>query len=85
MPDMNTPPELSPESKLAASRSELLTLMQQEHPLLQLAQPLIASYATAHPLKMLALAAGAGAAVVVLKPWRLITLSGLLAVIKARR
>lgn len=63
----------------------MLTLMQQEHPLLQLAQPIITNYATAHPIKTLALAAGVGAAVVILKPWRLITLSGLLAVIKARR
>ena len=84
-PEINTPADLTPEDRLNNSRSEMIGLMQQPHPMLQLVQPIVTSYATVHPFKTLAISAGLGAAVVILKPWRLITLSGLLAVIKARR
>lgn len=42
------------------------------------AKPLISSYAKAHPLKLLGVAAGVGAAAVLLKPWRLISIGGVL-------
>ena len=43
-----------------------------------IAQPLIGAYARTHPLKLLAVAAGLGAAVVVARPWRLLSVSGVL-------
>jgi hypothetical protein len=43
-----------------------------------IAHPLISTYAQAHPLKLMAVAAGLGAAVVVAKPWRLLSVTGML-------
>lgn len=43
-----------------------------------LAQPVLSRYATEQPFKLLGVAAVAGAAVVVLRPWRLISLGGVL-------
>ena len=53
----------------------------QHHPAqlaVNLAQPALSQYAKEKPLQMLGIAAGAGAAVVVLRPWRLISVTGLL-------
>ena len=43
-----------------------------------LAQPVLGRYAEEKPLQLLSVAAGVGAAVVLLRPWRLVSLSGLL-------
>jgi hypothetical protein len=48
------------------------------HLVLEVAQPVLGRYAQAHPLKLLGVAAALGAAVVVLRPWRLIPVTGLL-------
>lgn len=41
-------------------------------------QPLVKIYATDHPYKILAVSAGVGAAVVFIKPWRLVSVSAIL-------
>ncbi|QHI99421.1 hypothetical protein GT347_16410 [Xylophilus rhododendri] len=41
------------------------------------AQPVIAEYARQRPLKLVGIAAGLGAALVVIRPWRLVSLGGL--------
>ena len=76
---------LAPQERLAKSRSEIVNFMQKDNQLLHILQPVVASYAKSNPLKTLGIAAGVGAAVVILKPWRLITLGSLLAVLKARK
>ena len=51
------------------------------HPLsaaFDLARPVIGKFAQEQPLKLLGIAAGIGAAAVVLRPWRLISLGGVL-------
>ena len=53
----------------------------QHHPAqlaLDLAQPVLGRYAEEKPLQLLAVAAGVGAAAVLLRPWRLVSVSGLL-------
>ncbi|MDP2255661.1 MAG: hypothetical protein Q8K05_06320 [Polaromonas sp.] len=53
----------------------------QHHPVnvaLDMAKPVIGRYAEEQPFKLLAIAAGVGAATVVLRPWRLVSLGGLL-------
>lgn len=45
---------------------------------LDLAQPVLGRYAKEKPLQLLGVAAGIGAAVVLLRPWRMVSLSGLL-------
>jgi ElaB/YqjD/DUF883 family membrane-anchored ribosome-binding protein len=82
--DMNTKPSVTPEERLSHSRSEIANFMQKDNQLLHVLQPIVESYTKTNPLKTLGIAAGLGAAVVVLKPWRLITLGSLLAVLKAR-
>jgi hypothetical protein len=77
--------QLAPQERLAKSRSEIVDFMQKDNQLLHILQPVVASYAKSNPLKTLGIAAGAGAAVVILKPWRLMTLGSLLAVLKARK
>jgi hypothetical protein len=48
------------------------------------AKPFISKYARANPMKLLAISAGIGAAAIFLKPWRLISVGGiLLAVMKS--
>ena len=54
----------------------------QRHPLHaagQLAQPVLEKYAREEPLKLVAVAAAVGAAVVLTRPWRLISASAVLA------
>ena len=77
--------QLAPQERLAKSRSEIVNFMQKDNQLLHVLQPVVASYAKSNPLKTLGIAAGVGAAVVILKPWRLMTLGSLLAVLKARK
>ncbi|MBT9474806.1 hypothetical protein [Polaromonas sp.] len=48
------------------------------HVALDVATPVIGRYAAEKPFKLLAIAAGVGAATVVLRPWRLVSLGGLL-------
>lgn len=45
---------------------------------LELAQPMIAAYAGHRPLRLLALSAAAGALIVLARPWRLMSVTGLL-------
>lgn len=48
------------------------------HTALDVAKPLVRNYAEKEPFKLLGISAGIGAAVVVARPWRLISLTGLL-------
>ena len=48
-----------------------------------LAEPLLHDYAQAHPFKLLLISAGAGAAAVVLRPWRMVSAGVLLAALKS--
>lgn len=53
----------------------------QHHPVsaaLDLAEPVVSRYARDKPFKLLGIAAGAGVAIAVLKPWRLISLGGVM-------
>ena len=75
---------MKPEERLALSRSEIVNHMQSDNQIFSVLQPVVAGYAKSNPVKTLGIAAGLGAAMVVLKPWRLITLGSLLAVLKAR-
>ena len=45
---------------------------------LDLAIPVLGKYAEKKPLQLLGLAAGAGAAIVLIRPWRLVSVTGLL-------
>ena len=45
----------------------------------RIAQPLIENYAREKPLQLVGIAAGLGAAAVIVKPWRLISVGALLA------
>lgn len=49
----------------------------------ELAQPLLEDYAQAHPFKLLGFSAGAGAALVVIRPWRLVSVGVLLTALKS--
>jgi ElaB/YqjD/DUF883 family membrane-anchored ribosome-binding protein len=75
---------LKPEERLALSRSEIVNFMQKDNQILHVLKPVVISYAKSNPIKALGIAAGVGIGIVVLKPWRLITLGSLLAVLKAR-
>lgn len=44
----------------------------------ELAQPLLSGYASVHPFKLLAISAGIGAATVVIRPWRMVSVGALL-------
>ena len=53
----------------------------QHHPAqiaIDVARPVLSNYAHEKPLQLLAIAAGAGAAVVLVRPWRLVSMTGLL-------
>lgn len=53
----------------------------QHHPAqlaIDLAIPVLGKYAEKKPLQLLGLAAGAGAAIVLIRPWRLVSVTGLL-------
>lgn len=76
--------DLSPQERLALSRSEIVNFMQKDNRIFQIFQPVVTGYAKTNPIKTLGIAAGIGVAIVVLKPWRLITIGSLLAVLKAR-
>ena len=45
---------------------------------LDVARPVIGSYAERHPFQLLGISAGLGAAVVLMRPWRLMSLTGVL-------
>lgn len=49
----------------------------------ELARPLLDDYAKAHPFKLLGFSAGAGAALVVLRPWRMVSMGVLLTGLKS--
>jgi hypothetical protein len=44
----------------------------------ELARPLLSDYAKAHPFKLLGISAAAGAAVIVIRPWRMVSVGALL-------
>jgi hypothetical protein len=48
------------------------------HTALDIAKPLVRNYAEKEPYKLLGISVAVGAAVVVLRPWRLVSLTGLL-------
>lgn len=48
------------------------------HLAVEVGQPMLDKYAATHPLKLLAISAAVGGAVVLVKPWRLISVTGLL-------
>ena len=53
----------------------------QHHPAhiaMDVARPILGNYAREKPLQLLGVAAGAGAAVVLARPWRLVSMTGLL-------
>lgn len=81
---MTTNPLLTPAERLSKSRAEIVNFMQNNNQILDILKPVVASYAKSDPVKTLGIAAGLGVAIVVLKPWRLLTLGGLFAVLKAR-
>ena len=70
--------------KTVDSRSEIVNYMQNNNQILDVLKPVVANYVKSSPMKTLGIAARLGAAIVVLKPWRLISIGGLLAVLKAR-
>jgi len=60
---------------------QALRMWWQRHPAstaCSLAEPLIGKYAVEHPFKLLAFSAAVGAATAVLRPWRLVSIGGLL-------
>ncbi len=81
---MTTNPILTPQERLSNSRSEIANFMQHNNQILDILKPVVASYAKSDPIKTLGIAAGLGAAIIVFKPWRLISIGGLLAVLKSR-
>jgi hypothetical protein len=83
--DMTIKPALTPQERLTKSRSEIVNVMQKDNHLFDVLKPLVQSYTKTNPVKTLGIAAGVGAAMVIFKPWRLITLGSLLAVLKARK
>lgn len=48
-----------------------------------LAQPLLADYAKVHPFKLLSMSAGVGAAIILIRPWRMISVGFLLNTLKS--
>lgn len=61
--------------------SHALSVWWRHHPYnaaVDLARPVVQGYARQHPVKLLGIAAAAGAAVVIIKPWRLVSIGGLL-------
>ena len=48
------------------------------HLVVEVAEPLLGKYAKANPLKILGVAAGIGVLIVLTRPWRLISLTGVL-------
>ena len=83
-PEPGISSDLSPQERLTLSRSEIVDFMQKDNRIFQIFQPVVTGYAKTNPMKTLGIAAGIGAAVVVLKPWRLITLGSLLALARSR-
>lgn len=83
-PAMTTKPILTPQERLVDSRSEIANFMQHNNQILDILKPVVASYAKSDPIKTLGIAAGLGVAIIVFKPWRLISIAGLLAVLKSR-
>ncbi len=66
---------------LFSTVSHALSVWWRHHPFnaaVDLARPVVQGYARQHPAKLLGIAAVAGAAVVIIKPWRLVSIGGLL-------
>jgi hypothetical protein len=78
-----TSSDLSPQERLTLSRSEIVNFMQRDNRFVQIFQPVVTDYVTKNPVKTLGIAAGIGAAVVVLRPWRLITLAVITSALKS--
>jgi predicted homoserine dehydrogenase-like protein len=83
--DMSPKLALTPAERLSQSRSEIVSYMQKDNQIFHILKPVVASYVKTHQVKTLGIAAGIGAAIVVLKPWRLITLESSIAVLRARK
>ena len=70
----------SPQGKLGLIK-HALQIWWHRHPAsmgVELSRPLLNEYAITHPFKLLGISAGAGAALVVLRPWRLISAGAIL-------
>ncbi|MGV8803554.1 MAG: hypothetical protein ACWA6Y_01160 [Polaromonas sp.] len=70
----------SPQSKLSLIK-HAMQIWWHRHPAsmaVELSRPVLNEYARTHPFQLLGLSAGAGAALVVLRPWRLISAGALL-------
>ncbi len=86
LPDADNPPAREPRQAHERSRGRLHALGDigrsywQNHPArlaVELATPALSSYAQQHPARFLALSAGAGAALYLARPWRLVSVTGL--------
>ena len=69
------------QSTIWQSVKRAMRMWWQHHPAqlaLDVAKPVLDNYAREKPLQLLGLAAGAGAAAVLIRPWRLVSMTGLL-------
>ncbi|KQU85179.1 hypothetical protein ASC78_07385 [Variovorax sp. Root318D1] len=66
---------------MARSMTERWWRRHPAHAMGQLARPLLEHYARKEPAKLMAIAAGTGAALVLLKPWRLLSFTAVLAAV----
>lgn len=80
----NLAPHLTPNERLSLSRAELVNLMKKNNHVLQGFEPVVQRYIASNPVKTLGIAVAVGAAVIVLKPWRFLTLRNLLVVLKSQ-
>jgi hypothetical protein len=71
----------SPWISMARSLADRWWQRHPAHAVGQLARPLLAQYAKKEPAKLMAFAAATGAALVVVKPWRLLSLTAVLAAV----
>lgn len=71
----------SGKSKAWQTVKRTMRMWWQHHPAqlaIDLAKPVLDNYAREKPLQLIGLAAGAGAAAVLIRPWRLMSMTGLL-------
>ena len=89
LPGSDQPYEIGDESGLASSTSgfwpsavaRAVRTWWRHHPVsmaVDVAKPVVGRYAKSHPFKLLGVAAVAGAAMVLVRPWRLLSLGGIL-------
>ncbi len=85
----DNPYEINDDSGLTSNRSSFwpsalvraVRTWWRNHPVsmaVDVARPVVGRYADGHPFKLLGVAAAAGAAIVVIRPWRLLSVGGIL-------